>query len=144
MPSSVLLPDFAVYFFYCFLSFGAYKVPARFVCVVCCGFRHAGSRKNFFLGTVRQFTFLSRFSCHPFQPLLPPACAGKFNSQRLGDFVCLYFLCVCLFCSSCVSVCLCIRASSFIPYAKGLSFYLIRIPCVNVEVDSLEPSFAAW
>lgn len=102
MPSSVLLPDFAVYFFYCFLSFGAYKVPARFVCVVCCGFRHAGSHKSFFPGTVRQFTFLSRFSCHPFQPLLPPACAGKFNSQRLGDFVCLYFLCVRMLMYPCV------------------------------------------
>lgn len=113
MPFSVLLPDFAVYFFYCFLSFGAYKVPARFVCVVCCGFRHAGSRKNFFLGTVRQFTFLSRFSCHPFQPLLLPACAGIFI-YSVWVILCVFI--------SCVSVCLCIRASSFIPYAKGPAF----------------------
>ena len=73
-----------------------------FVCVVCCGFWHVSSRKSFSPGTVRQFTFLSRFSYHPFQPLLPPACAGNFNSQCLGDFVCLYFLCVRMLMYPCV------------------------------------------
>lgn len=94
MLSSVLLPDFAVYFFYCFLSFGTYKGACK-ICMCCVLWISARRFSQKLLSGDGKAVYISfTFLMSSLSAASAARLCRDFYLQRLGDFVCLYFLCV--------------------------------------------------